>query len=363
MENESLSSFVESICGDSHLRVEADFGDGFVRLKSSEAERRQAAQDIQSSEDIIIEMLRNARDANARNIFLATSRENDTRRIVMIDDGDGMPEAMFERVFEPRVTSKLETAHMDKWGMHGRGMALYSIKVNATCAKVVASQLQGGSAFLVETSIKTLGEKADQSTFPTFEVQESGAFAMRGPKNLLRTACEFALESRQVCSVYFGSPTDIAATLWEYGGAALSPAQRIFCDNIRQLPLCKRLAACGDAELFAEQAALLGLQLSPRSAQRIMAGTIEPLPTLTERLQDEAFPRENSRSRGNKRKQPGATSRKLRLTDEDILLLKETVGKAYADIAHRYYLSDNSVPDVRVSGDTLRISIPLEKLD
>ena len=80
---------------------------GFVRLRSSEAERRQAAQDIRSSEDIIIEMLRNARDAHASNIFVACTREGSTRRIVMIDDGDGVPKHLQRTVFEPRVTSKL----------------------------------------------------------------------------------------------------------------------------------------------------------------------------------------------------------------------------------------------------------------
>ena len=56
----NLASFIEDVCGEGHLRVETDLGGGFVRLRSSEAERRQAAQDIRSSEDIIIEMLRNA---------------------------------------------------------------------------------------------------------------------------------------------------------------------------------------------------------------------------------------------------------------------------------------------------------------
>ena len=53
------------------LRVEDDLGDGFVRLRSAEAERRQAAHDIRSTEDIVIEALRNARDAQARTILMA----------------------------------------------------------------------------------------------------------------------------------------------------------------------------------------------------------------------------------------------------------------------------------------------------
>ena len=46
MEGDTLSDFIDDVCGESRLRVEDDLGDGFVRLRSSEAERRQAAQDL-----------------------------------------------------------------------------------------------------------------------------------------------------------------------------------------------------------------------------------------------------------------------------------------------------------------------------
>ena len=211
----NLEQFVDSICDESHLRIEDDLGDGFVRLRTSEAERRQAAHDIRSTEDIVIELLRNARDAHARTIFLAVGRDGNTRKLTMLDDGDGIPLALHEKIFEPRVTSKLDTVHIDKWGVHGRGMALYSIKVNSTQAKVLASDKDFGSAIYVETDLTKLPERADQSTFPTFEVTEAGTYSMRGPKNIVRTAMEFALESRKACTVYWGSATEIAATLYE----------------------------------------------------------------------------------------------------------------------------------------------------
>ncbi len=37
------------------------------------------------------------------------------KTLAFLDDGDGIPIEMHERVFEPRVTSKLETMVMDKW--------------------------------------------------------------------------------------------------------------------------------------------------------------------------------------------------------------------------------------------------------
>ena len=74
MSESDLSDFIEAVTGDTHLRVEDDLGCGFVRLRSAEAERRQAKHDIRGTEDIVIEMLRNARDAHAKLIFVAISQ-------------------------------------------------------------------------------------------------------------------------------------------------------------------------------------------------------------------------------------------------------------------------------------------------
>ncbi len=70
-ESSELISFIASMTGESNLRVEENLGEGYVRLRVSEAERRQAKHDIQHVEDIVIEALRNARDAGARSIYLA----------------------------------------------------------------------------------------------------------------------------------------------------------------------------------------------------------------------------------------------------------------------------------------------------
>jgi len=108
-DSETLAAFLDSTPAGTRLRVEDDLGDGFVRLRVSEAERRQAKQDIRCVEDAVIEMLRNARDAHARTIIMGTSRSGDARRIVVADDGDGVPERLRDRIFEPRVTSKLNS--------------------------------------------------------------------------------------------------------------------------------------------------------------------------------------------------------------------------------------------------------------
>ena len=108
-----LLGFVASMGGERSLRVEENLGEGYVRLRVAEAERRQAKHDIRCIEDVVIEMLRNSRDAGAKHIYVATSREGDLRTLVILDDGSGIPEDMQSRVFEARVTSKLESVHMD----------------------------------------------------------------------------------------------------------------------------------------------------------------------------------------------------------------------------------------------------------
>ena len=100
-----LVDFVASMGGERSLRVEENFGDGFVKLRVSEAERRQAKHDIRCIEDVVVEMLRNSRDAGARRIFVATFRDGSTRKLTILDDGSGVPESMQDRIFDARVTS------------------------------------------------------------------------------------------------------------------------------------------------------------------------------------------------------------------------------------------------------------------
>jgi len=148
-EHDPLIDFVNAVSGDGYLKVEESLGDGYVRLRVPEAERRQAKHDIQSFEDVVIELLRNARDAHAQRIFVATTRDGATRSLTMLDDGIGIPVALQDTIFEPRVTSKLETMVMDRWGVHGRGMALFSVRENVREARVVASAPHKGAAVTV----------------------------------------------------------------------------------------------------------------------------------------------------------------------------------------------------------------------
>ena len=280
----SLENFIENISGEQYLRVQDDLGNGYVRLRAAEAQRRQAKQDIRSTEDIIIELLRNSRDAHAHALFVATWTEESKRFITILDDGDGIPASMHEVVFEPFVTSKLDSFRDDKWGVHGRGMALYSIKQNTELASIIASRPGLGSVFHIETDLTSLPEKKDQSTVPHIIQDSQGKSVLRGPHNIIRTVLEFAIEERNRISVYFGSCASIVATLYNLGTNAAAQLTKVFDSYNETTPYFERFAYTLDADSLATLATELGFPISTRTAHRIIGGEIKPLPLHIELL-------------------------------------------------------------------------------
>jgi hypothetical protein len=64
-----------------------DLGSGFARLTGVEGARR-APSRISSVEDALFELLRNARDAGARNVYVAsTLHRRRYRTLTVLDDG------------------------------------------------------------------------------------------------------------------------------------------------------------------------------------------------------------------------------------------------------------------------------------
>ncbi|MGI6032331.1 MAG: ATP-binding protein [Coriobacteriales bacterium] len=357
MPEDSLADFITSVSGDDQLAIEENLGDGFVKLRIAEAERRQAKHDIRSVEDIVIEMLRNARDAHARHIYIAISRAGQKKTLVFLDDGDGIPEHMHEAIFEPRVTSKLESMVMDRWGVHGRGMALYSIKSNTESAVVLSSGEELGSSFQVVADLDELSEKADQSTYPTLYRDDDDVLQVgRGPHNVIRTAVEFALASKDRVSVYLGSPTDILAELVRSGRKRLSDEQLLFCDDMSTLPVCLRPAAAGDALELVDIAESIGLGVSERTAHRIMAGQIDPCPLLLTQVMPERKTRIKNAPVDILR-----DSRGLKIAKEDEERFSRSLETAFQTIAERYYLELADKPKIRVGKDAITVKFPIEK--
>jgi hypothetical protein len=356
-EHDSLIDFVTSVSGDGYLKVEESLGDGYVRLRVPEAERRQAKHDIRSFEDIVIELLRNARDAHAQRIFVATARDGSLRTLTMIDDGVGIPAALHDTVFEPRVTSKLETMVMDRWGVHGRGMALFSVRENVQEAKVAASSPHKGAAVTVLADTAELSERADQSTWPTVEPGETGSLhVVRGPHNIVRRLVEFACEHPEL-ELYLGTPTEILATLHALGRRHLDVADLLFCDDLERLVVWQRPAACADAAELGDVADAIGLAVSERTAHRILAGELSSLePLLTQLMgaeEPEAKPTPDIyRDR-----------RSLHIHHGDIVAFRKELTRAFDLLAERYYLSLRGEPKVTIGRDAITVRFPVDKED
>jgi len=345
----TLASFIAATVGEHALRVEESFGQGFVRLLVSEAERRQAKHDIRCVEDAVIELLRNSRDAGARNVFLATTREGDVRSLVCLDDGAGIPSHMIDRVFEARVTSKLDSMHMDQWGVHGRGMALYSIRANSLSANVICSEPGLGTSLHASFDCDKLPERSDQSTWPQTKRDDSGKLVVaRGPHNIIRTVVEFALDSRPTLRVYLGSHAEILSTLYHMGIDDV-------LDEI-DTPLILRPAFAQDARELVGHASDLGLTVSERTAYRILNGEIEPLKPVhilargTANVGKHAVDLETDR-------------RGLKISVSDLEDFTSSLIRSFNVLGDRYYITLASNPRVRIAGNEINVTFSIQKED
>ncbi|PKQ21286.1 MAG: ATP-binding protein [Actinobacteria bacterium HGW-Actinobacteria-6] len=354
-----LIDFVSSVSGDEFLKVEENLGDGFVRLKISEAERRQAKHDVRSFEDIVVELLRNSRDAHAQRIFVATTREGDVRTLTIIDDGIGVPTQLHETIFEPRVTSKLETMVMDRWGVHGRGMALYSVRSNVSSVKVACSDLHRGMALQVVADVaNSLPERADQSTWPAVERDpEDGRLKVaRGPHNIVRRIIEFACEHPEI-DLFYGSPTEILATLHWTAREFLDTSDLMFCEDRSRMLVWHRPALGADAAELVEIAAELGLSISERTAHRVMAAELAPLDPVIAQAVVEDEPA------GPTAPDIYRDRRSLRIDHADLDSFRRELEKAFDVISERYYLSLKGEPKVTVGSNEIRVRFSVEKED
>jgi hypothetical protein len=280
------------------LKVEEDLGSGYVKLKISESERRQALQDIKCVEDIVVELLRNSRDAGSKNIFIATKKTAEKRRLIYcIDDGRGIPQKFHNLIFQSRVTSKLEDGSKDFYGFHGRGMALFSIKLNVEDVRIIYSDLKKGTCMLVEVDLEKIPEKKDQSALPGITKNGDAYELSGGVNNIIRVVIEFALQNTDI-NFYYGSPAQIAATLID--------RYRNFSDNKELNAEIKKIKNFEDFDIsilsrdinitgfgyFADNYAVLeqilkkfyAMDVSVRNAQRLIYGEIAPLKPIYESI-------------------------------------------------------------------------------
>jgi hypothetical protein len=191
--------------------------------------------------------LRNARDAGARNVLVAsTLTRRRFRTLTVIDDGHGIPDPYADLVFDPGVT----TRHLDpvvdpaqRAAPHGAGLSLYHIRQAALAAEVLSPSRPTAVRATFDTEM--LPERALQSE-------------TRPSKSNLRSVVQaFArqLPPERRTEAYYGPPARVLTTLLH--------------NHIIQYPEgAKGLAGAADR---------LGLGLSLRTVQRVVRGEVAPL--------------------------------------------------------------------------------------
>ena len=221
-----------------------DLGSGFARLSGAEAPRR-APSSISTVEDALLELLRNARDAGASRIFVASAlRSRRYRSLAVIDDGRGVPEAYADLIFEPGVTTRHLDPRPDSNNAksaepppRGAGLALHHIKRAAVEARLARPASPTSVRAVFDT--RSVPERSLQS-----ETRSSKS-------NLLATTAAFARRNPDV-DVFYAAPARILASL--LNNHIIRKRER------------------GGASAFAES---LGLELSSKTVGRVVRGEVE----------------------------------------------------------------------------------------
>jgi Histidine kinase-, DNA gyrase B-, and HSP90-like ATPase len=223
-----------------------DLGAGFARLTGVEGARRGPSR-ITHIEDALLELARNARDAGAANIFVASTLKNRRyRTLTVIDDGHGIPKSHRDLILQPGVTTRHLNPVTEPGDpvVHGAGLSLYQIKGHSLETKVLSTSSPTSIQATFDTNV--LPERALQST------------TRPSQSNLRATLQRFTAttnaHSPRLHS-YYGPPARILATLLHN---RIIPKQR-------------------DSSGLREMALGLGLGVSVRSVQRILRGEVLPV--------------------------------------------------------------------------------------
>jgi hypothetical protein len=331
--------FVSQITDSARFRIEENLPHGFVRLKVAEAERRQAQHDIRSVEDIVTELVRNSRDAGARHVLVAFQKEQGRyRKVTVVDDGCGIPDDTHQLVFEPRVTSKREDFEEDRYGVHGRGMALFSIRSRAMDAGIVTSVPGSGTAISVAVDTKKVPERSDQATFPRIEQTDEGGDVGSGPHNVARVLLEMAVDSPGL-EFYLGSFAEVLATMRSFA-----------CEGDTPSPWSE-IAAIDDARVLTDVSGkALGLPVSERNAYRVLNDEIAPLEDIYKQAKaSSAAGRGTPKvpSAGHAHRVARTRSPLRRLSREDLAEMGEECEAVVEKIVGRYYLKPSGAARVR----------------
>ena len=230
-----------------------------------------------------------------------------------------------------------------------------------------------GASIVVKTNTVNLPEKVDQSTFPDFYIDKSHLMSVRGPKNIIRTVCEFAIENHKTVNVYFGSFAEIAATMYKL--KTTDALQGIFDEADSNTKIIELLKYANTPDKFCQTANDFGIDLSTRTCRRIIKGEIEPLQNIIQQIVDHGIHAQNSTNIGNASpdnykfniediklitNEP-AKPFKLKLHDDDKSAIASSVVENFKPIAQKYYLDEDIHPAISVNRDKISITFDVKE--
>ena len=131
----------------------------------------------------------------------------------------------------------------------------------------------------------------------------------------------------------------------------------MFLDDISELPVLERLRVAADAGELQRVSASLGLDMSERTAHRIVAGQVKPQRSVVARLTHRAGPKvphEVDLTRDH---------RGLKISKEDCADFSRAMERGFSELAQKYYLSLNEAPKVRVGKGKITVTFELEQGD
>ncbi|MBA3426686.1 MAG: ATP-binding protein [Rubrobacteraceae bacterium] len=283
-----------------------DLGSGFARLTGVEGSRRGPSR-INSVEDALRELVRNARDAGARNVYVASVLKGRRfRNLTVLDDGRGIPETHRNLVFEPGVTTRhlapvSDSGSTPHGAPHGAGLSLYHIRRVALEADVVSAASPTAIRVVLDTRI--LPERTLQS-------------GSRPSRSNLHATLRAFLEqtppgANPPINVYLASPARILATIL-YNHI-------IHPDWVRD-----------GSEGVVGFAREVGLMVSSRTVLRVVNGEVSPVAAVSREAEEDVAGKETVGGGGN----PGAPS--LSLGPEELreisAILSRSAGASYLGI-------------------------------
>ncbi|MBM3712551.1 MAG: hypothetical protein FJW56_03835 [Actinobacteria bacterium] len=204
-------------------------------------------------------------------------------------------------IFQARVTSKLEDGVKDTYGFHGRGMALFSIRLNVEDIKITFSDTNRGTCIYLEIDLENLPEKKDQSIMPQISSINGETIIKGGVNNIIKTLLEFTAENNNI-NLYYGSPTQIIATIREISKnrAGTNPVKFDSFSDIESF------ISINDADILefpflTDSYTVLdeilknnfNIEISKRGLQRIIYNEITPVQSLNNYIYNNSFNDQN----------------------------------------------------------------------